>query len=279
MKQINFIESLIDYLHHKGFKCEFLIDRLHIHFGARHNENEVLKLIKSHHEGNEIQENELSKRHDMNRMLILLQPTKELLKDLRSLLHNGHVYTINYIELALDCATDSKSAKDCLQKFILRHITHTKKDKQGNPKFDFGNKYRTYYTGSRKDPMRLVMYDDCESKIIDLNYCSHLEWRLKNLAELEKHDILILEDVIHFNHVHFWNEHLELRKLNANKLGEMIHQKSASRQFLTRIGNKEFEKILSLQGILNKYPLREAAFPRITTDDALYKLLDTYLPA
>lgn len=270
----NLIDPLISYVNKQGFECKFNIDRLHIFFGAKSSEDKIVQLIEAHNLKNKIIERELPKRHSLNRMLTIFQPDIALLKKLHEIFdRDGYVYVINYIELALDCATDNSKDKSTLRKYFLRHLTHTKKDRHRVSRFYFKMANETCYSGKQSEPIKWVLYSDKPSKTISLAYCVHLEWRLIGSSILEKHNILTLDDVITFDHSRFWDEHLELRKLNAKILGQITTENRVSRQSLTKAGNKAFEKIKVLQEELANNPLLEKAFPRITTVDALSKIL------
>ncbi len=203
-------------------------------------------------------------------------------------------YRIQYVELAMDfeVLTAERAKLSDLLAFFDKHIVDEKPTKKED-KFYWakakakateenhhkGDEEGTRYYAPRKSGKVLVMYMR-DSKLNDHKACLHLERRFSGLGQLKKQGIITLPQLMAFDHVNFWNSHLDLREPNLTVLGQKCSSKwvKTSRQADHRRGQQKWNELKVLQQFLQGQPHCAAAFTQITTASKLGSFLGNALP-
>lgn len=129
---------------------------------------------------------------------------------------------LSYVELALDWVFDSQHECDAAYELVDRcfykkyhrvshHVHHEK---------------RTRYSGHRKLPHVVALYDDLSSRITGELFTLHLEWRTRSARALRGIWIKSIADLIDFDHLAFWRERLLLREIDRELLLQMFMNKA-----------------------------------------------------
>lgn len=158
----------------------------------------------------------------------IFQPTTRCIQLLANALGNDVAAMLTYAEIACDFPANSK--KQSLQyrnAFLatsnMRYQRHTVVREKG-----------TFYFGRRTDGENrrnnvLAVYADKPSKLnnaqpsADALPCLHVEWRVTGAAALANHGIVGLEDLIHFDHLRFWDKNILLYLLpKPTMLGRLL---------------------------------------------------------
>lgn len=161
-------------------------------------------------------------------MLAIFQPSVDCLQLLKEALGRDIATLINYAEIACDISADSgKQAIEYQDQFLsAAHMQYQRqpvKHHQG-----------TWYYGRRSESGKrrshvLALYADKPSKLNNAHPlpnsppCCHFEWRATGSAGVARTGIVSIEDLILFDHQHFWNEHVRFYALpKATALGRIL---------------------------------------------------------
>lgn len=162
--------------------------------------------------------------------IVILQPTEQCLVLLAESLGQNIAALVTYVEIACDVPADSRrQAELWCNKFLASARMHY----QRQPVVRYKTKTTYYYgrrthNGKRRSHVQ-VLYADLPSKLNNTEPpegsppCLHIEWRATGSAALERIGIVSLEDLIRFNHEHFWNKHIRLYELpKKTQLGRVL---------------------------------------------------------
>lgn len=210
---------------------------------------------------------------DLSQKMELFQLDDNTLKLLRRICESDGNYKINYIELAMDFSSKSQSKTDTLRQFFNKHLVSVGKGKGAKTSPHFNNEKGTHYY-HELGPIRLVMYNSKTFRWDTSRFCVHLEHRYRGLDTLKILDILTAKDVVDFDHLVHWEQHLDLRKPNFKAIGEYVANSDVSDNALNKRGNRFFDHLNSLQEFLQMHPEQITLFPSMDTDEALEKFLD-----
>ncbi len=270
--KMNTLTTLISLAEDYGFETRFYIDRLSVYFDARTSESDLLKLEKRSSKNKLIQPCTLEGHIHLSQKLELYQLDNTALKLLKRTCDSGGDYKINYIELALDFASQSQSDVEYLRQFFNRHLVRLSPKKPPH----FHDEDGTYYFNKPADKDKLVMYSEKPYRWNTDLYCVHLECRYSGLEALKKLDIITVNDMTDFDHEAYWQKRLDLRKPSFKEIGLYLSEEDVSDKALNKKGNKFFDQLPSLQGFLNentglRKDERDTLFPAMNTDEAVEK--------
>lgn len=286
---MNKLSTLKAVLKPYGIKPIFYFDRLRIYLDSSTPESKLQPLLKLN-KHNRCDPHELPHYEFLDRKLELFQPTLESLRYLNRIIKGD--YSINYLEIACDFEADNTKILSPLMAFFDKQLVvdahPNKKEKQFH--WEISNAKNTKDC-DRNDPMKgsryyepassdsvFVMYMREQSKINPDKACLHLEWRFKGIEILINMSLITLSQLINFDAVEFWNTHLDIRKPNLTKLGQLFAKPNKTTQRIAdnRRGQKKWANISILQEFLKLNPTTHAAFQTITTAKTLLNYLEAY---
>jgi hypothetical protein len=124
---------------------------------------------------------------------------------------------LHYVELALDWTFSTEHERETAYELIDRcfykqyhRLSH-----------HVGYERRTRYTGPRKLPHVVTLYDDLHSRVTGEVYCVHLEWRTQGARALRRIGIYSIADLIDFRHYKFWHKRLLLWEIDRELVLQM----------------------------------------------------------
>jgi hypothetical protein len=160
----------------------------------------------------------------------LRQPTDLALQRLSE----NHEALINRVEISVDyifvCVADRDEARDFLHRHLVRRwhgkrqeimVVRGRTKKALVPDADL-DKMGTRYDARRGSPNVIVLYGDEHSRVTGEPHCLHLEWRLSGLKAVRRARIGSGQDLVMFNHRHFWEKRLLLFDVDRERLGRLI---------------------------------------------------------
>ena len=156
----------------------------------------------------------------------IFQPTVKCLEILAEELGCATAVLINYIEIAFDLRSKNRRQirarrNHFLESAKILHLPHdVVLEKNGN----------AFYCGGRRSPSVLTVYADKPSKLNNARPpegappCAHQEFRKTGEGAVAESGIVSVNDLIHFDHLRFWNESLRFYKIPTNKtqLGRLL---------------------------------------------------------
>ncbi len=267
-------ETLLSLIKNYGFKPRFYIDRLHLYVDARVSETELLKLEKRRQANILIQPCTLEGHIYVNRKIELYQLGKGSLQSLKRLCESDGDYKITYLELAMDFYSESQSDIDLLRQFFNKHLVQLKKSQRSKKLPYFCDVKETYYYNKEKDSIRLAVYSDKPYRWKPSLFCVHIEYRYSGLKALKSLGILTAKDIVDFDHIAYWKQHLDLRRPNIKAIGEHRAKMKMSDNALNKKGNKFFDESPCLQKLLKDDPQLILFFPSMATGQAIEKYLE-----
>lgn len=286
---MNILSTLKSVLKPYGIKPIFYFDRLSIYLDSSTPESKLQPLLKMH-KHNRCDPHELPHYEFLDRKLELYQPTLESLRYLNRIIKGD--YAINYLEIACDFEADNTKILSPLMAFFDKQLVvdanQNKKEKQFHWEISDAKNTKDC---DRNDPMKgsryyapskskcvFTLYSRELSKINPDKACLHLEWRFSTIGIVRGMSLITLSQLIHFDAVEFWNTHLDIRKPNLTKLGQLFAKPNKTTQRIAdnRRGQRKWANISILQEFLKLNPTTHEAFQTITTAKTLLKYLETY---
>lgn len=201
-----------------GVKTSCYFDRLSIYLDAHSREDNLEKLLDDNKE-NKFLWQPLPHNDFFDRKVELFQPSAQCLAELTDTDVVGGDCAINYVEFALDFITGSQCTLNKLDRFFNRHLVRIPSKRSKATPYHNDDYAKTAYLSAKVDKERLLFYSDKPARKAQGQLCLHVEFRLAGWTLLKKKNILILRDLINFDHQQLWGTQLDLRKPNFTQLG------------------------------------------------------------
>lgn len=252
---INMFRSCLE---SKGFEVGFYYDRAKLYIDSANKISKIDRLCETIPKQDVIPRS-LFHYDTMNFMVDAHQPDNIYLGRLANVLTGD--YVINYVEFAMDIFCNNRNEVSKLREFINNLLIFERK--RSDCRFYFYDYKNTSYYGTRhKHKYILTVYSDNASKLNAKKNCVHIELRLYGSKIIKEVGIYTVQDLIDFQHENIWDERLDLRDVNYNKLGRLSAKakEGLADSSYWRLGQKTFCKYGSAQKLLMMEPHCAGAF-------------------
>lgn len=286
-------DDLINHTKSHGIKHHAYIDKLTIYFDAKASAEALCELVDLNKKNKLIKPCTLQNSIHMCQKLDLFQIESNAIKCLEKICNTRADYRITYVEFALDFYGDHKENLFELRSFFNKHLAVKSKGKAKN-KYPFNyfsaeegdvintpppsedDITSTHYYSELNAECEFVVYND-ESYRWDKIFSSvHLEHKFNGSPVLKKNGVVILNDLITFDHECYWQRKLILYSPILKELGKQKSRSDVSNQALNKSGNNFFKKMVSLQSYLNEDNQMIKCFSPIVTSKNLNKFLPDF---
>jgi hypothetical protein len=257
-----FMQELCTCFREHGIGVETFFDRVHLHLDGRTLLTDLKKKDKH-------LEHELPGSPHLDRKLELFCYNSEELNRIAAQIQGD--YKIHYVEVAIDFVTNSKQALEMIESFFYDHLV-----REQSGQYHFHKKEKTVYFDPAERHSRIVCYSDKPSKRSNSKYCFHLEARLTK--KLTQEGIMLMDDLLSFDFLGFFDRTLDFRRVNRQRLGELISlsDRSATRQTYCARGKTYFERMEILQKLLSEHKEYKSAFEQRLQASSIEKALENY---
>ena len=149
--------------------------------------------------------------------VLLNQPSSEAIAFLAELFPRDIPPIINSVHIALDFLTCTTLDAERIQTLINRSLYRGYLNRKEPPKSVKG----TWYSHPRGAPSVLTSYSDRPCRHTG-SPCCHVEIRLHRVKRVRDIGIDSLDDLLAFDHLAYWSKHLDLRRIEVEKLGKRL---------------------------------------------------------
>ncbi len=128
---------------------------------------------------------------------------------------------LSYVELSQDWVMANEDDRKAAYEFACRHLI---KRHHGAQRISFMG--RTRYSGPRRAPNNIVVYDDKPSKLTGEIDVLHFDWRIRGTAALRRAGIASVNDLTGLNHIAFWRQRQLFFEIDLTRLGRMSNNRA-----------------------------------------------------